>query len=135
MNISKLSQKLISDLLAEKNIVDIEVVEGELGDLFFNLISICMRLGINLDDLPHLAEQTLLKFEERKEQYKYNCTIDAQEEAPIYRDQCIKVGDTYLDHEPVINPNSNVDIVCRRCGKEIELHKVICKYVTLKKNG
>ena len=49
---------------------DKEKAEGELGDLVLNLISVCTRLGINPNDLPKFAENTLNKFIERKELYK-----------------------------------------------------------------
>ncbi len=47
-------------------------IEQEVGDLFFNVISVCYRLGINPDNLPQYARNTLVKFEERKELYKQN---------------------------------------------------------------
>lgn len=49
-----------------------ENLEKEIGDVMLNLISICNRLGINPNELPKLAENTLNKFKERKELYKKN---------------------------------------------------------------
>ncbi len=46
-----------------KNVVE------ELGDLVFNLSSICYRLGINSDDFSMFANNTLNKFKMRKELY------------------------------------------------------------------
>ena len=46
-----------------------EKVIGEVGDLFFNMVSICYRLGIDVDKLPEYAANTLGKFEERKALY------------------------------------------------------------------
>ena len=51
---------------------DLEHIKEEAGDLMFNFISICNRLGINPDELQNYAENTLKKFEERKEAYKQN---------------------------------------------------------------
>jgi len=51
---------------------DLENVKWEVGDLFVNIISICHRLWIDPDELPVFAENTLKKFEERKELYKKN---------------------------------------------------------------
>lgn len=45
-------------------------VESEVGDLVFNLISICNRLGINPDKLEEYAEKTLEKGRERLDLYK-----------------------------------------------------------------
>ena len=45
-------------------------IKEEFGDLFFNMISISNRLGINPDELPEYAENTLNKFYERIELYK-----------------------------------------------------------------
>jgi NTP pyrophosphatase (non-canonical NTP hydrolase) len=47
-------------------------VKDELGDVMFNLISICERLNIDPEELPLLAKNTLNKFKERKELYKEN---------------------------------------------------------------
>ncbi|MBI4116346.1 hypothetical protein HY449_01240 [Candidatus Pacearchaeota archaeon] len=47
-----------------------EHVEEETGDLIFNFISVLYELGINPDNLPLYAENTLKKFQERKELYK-----------------------------------------------------------------
>lgn len=44
--------------------------EKELGDLLFNIISLCTRLWIDPDRFPEFAENTLHKAEERKETYK-----------------------------------------------------------------
>ena len=49
---------------------NIEEVEKELGDLLFNLISICNRLGINPDRFPEILEKAWQKAEDRKEIYK-----------------------------------------------------------------
>ena len=50
--------------------VDKSIVEGELGDLLLNLISICNRLGIDPNNFPQFANNTLNKFIEGKETYK-----------------------------------------------------------------
>jgi len=47
-------------------------LKDELGDVMFNLISICNGMNINSNELPLLAKNTLDKFEERKELYKEN---------------------------------------------------------------
>ncbi len=47
-----------------------EEVEKEVGDLFFNIISLCNRLWIDPDRLPEFAENTLHKAEGRKDIYK-----------------------------------------------------------------
>jgi len=47
-------------------------LKDELGDVMFNLISICNGMNINPNELPLLAKNTLDKFEERKELYKEN---------------------------------------------------------------
>lgn len=47
-------------------------LKDELGDVMFNLISICNGMNINPDELPLLAKNTLGKFEERKKLYKEN---------------------------------------------------------------
>ena len=47
-------------------------IKDKIGDLYFNLISIMYRLGINPDELPQYAANTLSKFEERKNLYKEN---------------------------------------------------------------
>lgn len=47
-----------------------EEAEKELGDLLFNLISLCNRLGIDPDRFPEFAENTLKKAQERKDIYK-----------------------------------------------------------------
>jgi NTP pyrophosphatase (non-canonical NTP hydrolase) len=63
-----------------RKMVEQSVVEGELGDLVLNLISICNRLGINPNDLPVFAENTLNKFKERKEIYKHPmCSEEEQQ--------------------------------------------------------
>ncbi|MFH1801583.1 MAG: MazG nucleotide pyrophosphohydrolase domain-containing protein [archaeon] len=49
---------------------DLESVKEEVGDLFFNLISVCSRLGISVDELPSYAQRTLYKFQKRREDYK-----------------------------------------------------------------
>ena len=49
-----------------------EKIKEEAGDLFFNLISICKKLGINPDELPKFAENTLSKLIERKNLYSSN---------------------------------------------------------------
>ncbi len=48
----------------------IEDVREELGDLIFNLSSVCNRIGINPDDFGKLAKETLNKFEGRKGDYE-----------------------------------------------------------------
>jgi NTP pyrophosphatase (non-canonical NTP hydrolase) len=47
-------------------------LRDELGDVMFNLISICNGMNIDPDDLPLLAKNTLGKFEERKKLYREN---------------------------------------------------------------
>ena len=47
-------------------------IKEEAGDLMFNLISVCHRLGVNPNELQNYAENTLRKFEERKELYIKN---------------------------------------------------------------
>ena len=47
-------------------------LKDELGDVMFNLISICNGMNINPDELPLFAKNTLAKFEERKELYGEN---------------------------------------------------------------
>ena len=47
-------------------------VKSELGDVLVNLISIAYRLGINPDAFPAIAEDTLNKFKERKNDYIKN---------------------------------------------------------------
>jgi len=47
-------------------------IKEEVGDLIFNIISICNKLGINPDEVPELASITLSKFKERKDIYKKN---------------------------------------------------------------
>lgn len=47
-----------------------EEIEKELGDLLFNIISLCTRLGIDPDRFSEFAEHTLHKAEERKDIYK-----------------------------------------------------------------
>lgn len=49
--------------------VGLERVKEEVGDVIYNIISICHHLGINPDDLQKYAENTLKNFEERKEEY------------------------------------------------------------------
>jgi NTP pyrophosphatase (non-canonical NTP hydrolase) len=51
---------------------NLEQIESEVGDLMFNIISICHRLGINPDELPAYAEKTLEKLKERKNLYLKN---------------------------------------------------------------
>ncbi|MBD3319327.1 hypothetical protein GF342_05455 [Candidatus Woesearchaeota archaeon] len=48
----------------------LEPVIGELGDLYFNLISVCHRLGIDVAELPAYGAVTLEKFEERIHLYR-----------------------------------------------------------------
>lgn len=50
--------------------VPIEEVKGEVGDLIFNLSSVCNRLGINPDEFPKFGKSTLDKFEGRKGEYR-----------------------------------------------------------------
>ena len=62
-----------------RKIGNIEDVKSELGDLVLNLISLCNRIGIDPNELPIFAEQTLSKFKDRKETYKeisYNCFVN-----------------------------------------------------------
>ncbi|MGC9309830.1 MAG: MazG nucleotide pyrophosphohydrolase domain-containing protein [Candidatus Nanoarchaeia archaeon] len=47
-------------------------IKEELGDLIFNIASICRKIGINPDDFNKYASNTLDKFQERKELYKQN---------------------------------------------------------------
>jgi len=49
--------------------INIEEVKKEAGDVLFNLISICNRIGINPNELPELAEKTFEKFIKRKQDY------------------------------------------------------------------
>ncbi len=51
-------------------------VIDELGDVLVNLISIAYRLEINPDAFPGIAEKTLNKFKERKNDYIENKGID-----------------------------------------------------------
>lgn len=51
---------------------NLEAVQGEVGDVYFNLISICHRLGLDVDKLSEYAEVTLHKFEERKPLYLHS---------------------------------------------------------------
>ncbi len=51
---------------------NLEQIESEVGDLMFNIISICNRLGVNPDELPAYAQKTLDKLKERKELYLKN---------------------------------------------------------------
>ena len=53
-----------------RKIGNIEDVKSELGDLVLNLISLCNRMGIDPNELPIFAEQTLSKFKDRKGTYK-----------------------------------------------------------------
>ena len=48
---------------------DLEHIKEEFGDVFFNLISLCYRIGLNPEDLSKYAEITLEKFEKRKKNY------------------------------------------------------------------
>lgn len=48
----------------------LEKVKEEVGDVLYNIISICYRLGIDPDELLKYAENTLKRFNERKEDYK-----------------------------------------------------------------
>lgn len=47
-----------------------EHIKEELGDLVLNLISVCLKVGINPNELNIYAENTLNKFNERKEFYR-----------------------------------------------------------------
>ena len=51
-------------------------VISELGDVLVNLISIAHRLKINPDTFPSIAEDTLNKFRERKNDYIGNKKYD-----------------------------------------------------------
>ncbi len=59
-------------ILSKTKTENLDKVEDEVGDLFFNIISILYNLGINPDRLPEFAENTLHKLEERKNLYKTN---------------------------------------------------------------
>ena len=61
-----------------RKVGSVEDVKGELGDLIFNLSSICNRIGIDPDDFGRLAKQTLDKFEKRKDDYRRNMRDDEQ---------------------------------------------------------
>jgi NTP pyrophosphatase (non-canonical NTP hydrolase) len=50
--------------------VSLDEVKGELGDLLFNLSSVCNRVGINPNDFNKFANETLKKFRIRKEDYR-----------------------------------------------------------------
>lgn len=56
----------------KKKALDNNNLKDELGDVMFNLISICNGMNINPDELSLFAKNTLGKFEERKELYKEN---------------------------------------------------------------
>lgn len=45
-------------------------VEGELSDMLFNVVSICNKLGIDVDRFPEFIWNTVKKAESRIEQYK-----------------------------------------------------------------
>ena len=49
---------------------DTEHVKKELGDVLFNLISLCHQLGIDVSKLEQYPEATLAKFKSRLDQYK-----------------------------------------------------------------
>lgn len=49
---------------------NLDSVKDEAGDLFFNLISVCNKIGVNPNELPKLAENTLEKLKARKDLYK-----------------------------------------------------------------
>ena len=53
-----------------RNKGSIEDVKGELGDLIFNLSSVCDKVGINPDEFGKFAKETLEKFKGRKEDYR-----------------------------------------------------------------
>ena len=61
--------------------VPMSKVKSELGDVLVNLISIAHRLGINPDAFPSIAEDTLNKFKERKDDYIEN-KIDVNKPIP-----------------------------------------------------
>ena len=45
-------------------------IEGEIGDLIFNISSALYRIGIDPDNMIQYANNTLSKFNERKKLYK-----------------------------------------------------------------
>jgi len=53
---------------------NLDDVKGELGDLIFNIISVCKRIGINPNEINLLSENNLKKFGERIELYKNSLT-------------------------------------------------------------
>ena len=50
-------------------------VEGELGDLIFNIVSVCKRLGINPNRLSEFSESTLNKFGGRVDMYIHSMNV------------------------------------------------------------
>jgi len=44
-------------------------IEKEAGDIMMNLVSIVYHLGLDPNDLPKYAENTLENFKERKDEY------------------------------------------------------------------
>lgn len=59
-------------IYCKKKSDNLDDVKEEVGDLFFNIIYTCYKLGINPDELPKYAENTLNKLKERKDLYKSN---------------------------------------------------------------
>lgn len=55
-----------------KNKGSISDIEEELGDVLFNITSICNRIGINPNEFPKYIAKTVKKLEERKNLYKSN---------------------------------------------------------------
>ncbi len=49
--------------------VSLDDIKEEVGDVIFNIISVCNRLGIDPNELSKYAETTLKSFEERKDEY------------------------------------------------------------------
>lgn len=54
---------------------NLDELKKEAGEVLFNLISVCYRIGINPDKLPTYAGFTLAKFRERLQDYKNNTKI------------------------------------------------------------
>ncbi|MEK6895496.1 MAG: MazG nucleotide pyrophosphohydrolase domain-containing protein [Nanoarchaeota archaeon] len=51
---------------------NLDHIKEELGDVYFNLICIASIIGLNPNDFPKYAEETLQKFKEREDLYKRN---------------------------------------------------------------
>lgn len=96
-------------------------IESELGDFLFNLVSVCNQLGINPNDFPIFAKNTLDKFEKRKDDYfpkKSKITICG---SIAFYDEMMKVkeGLEKLGHKVRIPPNEVMD----ESGKMIPVEK------------